>query len=133
MISRALVPYVSSIQALELSTKMAERYNELAAASEIPSVKATHAIEGNLLADAARSVELSGTELHDFDIAAVGAGLHHFQDPARAIGRLAERLKPGGVLLIVDFVEEEQGWLPSGADHTIHKHGFSQGEMKELM
>ncbi len=112
---------------------MAERYNELAAASEIPSVKATHAIEGNLLADAARSVELSGTELHDFDIAAVGAGLHHFQDPARAIGRLAERLKPGGVLLIVDFVEEEQGWLPSGADHTIHKHGFSQGEMKELM
>jgi len=38
---------------------------------------------------------------------------------------MAERLKPGGVLLIVDFVEEEQGWLPSGADHTIHKHGFS--------
>ena len=54
--------------------------------------------------------------------------------PSASIGRLAERLKVGGVLLIVDFLEEEdQVWQPSDADRTIHKHGFSEREMKEMM
>ncbi len=134
MISRALGPSVTSIQALDLSSKMVERFNELAASSEIPSVRNARAIEGNLLTDQEPPVELNGPELHNLDIAAVGVGLHHFDDPAKAIGRLAQRLKVGGVLLIVDFVEEEEkGRLPTGAEHTIHKHGFSEKEMKQLM
>ncbi len=134
MISRALGPSVTAIQALDLSSKMVERFNELAAASEIPSVRKARAIEGNLLTDQEPPVELNGPELHNFDIVAVGVAVHHFNDPAKAIGRLAQRLKVGGVLLIVDFVEEEEehGWLPTGAEHTIHKHGFSEKEMKEL-
>ena len=37
-------------------------------------------------------------------------------------------------MLIVAFVEEEeQDWLPTDADHTVHKHGFGVKEMKELM
>ena len=134
MISRALGPSVTSIQALDLSPKMVERFNELAASSEIPSVRKARAIEGNLLTDQEPPVELNGPELHNFDIAAVAGGVHHFNDPAKAIGRLAQRLKVGGVLLIVDFVEEEeQAWLPTGADYTISKHGFSEKEMKGLM
>lgn len=133
MISRALGPYVTSIQALDLSSKMIERFNALAASSEIPSVRKARAIEGNLLTGQEPVNELNGPELHDFDIAAIGGGLHHFNNPANAIGRLAQRLKVGGILLIVDFVEEDQGWLPTGAEHTIHKHGFSEKEMKEMM
>ena len=133
MISRALGPSVDSIQAIDLSSKMVERFNELAKESEIPSVRKTRAIEGNLFADPAPIAELNGPELHDFDIAAVGLGVHHFHDPAKAIGRLAQRLKKGGVLLIVDFIEEEQGWGASPADETIYKRGFSEAEMREMM
>ncbi|KAL2040622.1 hypothetical protein N7G274_006601 [Stereocaulon virgatum] len=133
-ISRALGPSVTSIQALDLSSKMVERFNELAVSSEIPSVRKARAIEGNLLTDDELPVELNGPEFHDFDVAAIGAGLHHFDDPAKAIGRLAERLRVGGVLLLVDFVDEgEHGRLPTGAEHTVRKHGFSEKEMKEMM
>ena len=134
MISRALGPSVDSIQAVDLSSKMIERFNELAKESDIPSVRKARAIEGNLLTDSEPSIALNGLELHDFDVAAVGMGVHHFHDPAKAIGRLAERLKVGGVLLIVDFLEEHDvAWHPSEADPTIHKHGLSEQEMKEMM
>ena len=116
MISRALGPSVTDIQALDLSAKMVERYNELAASSEIASVKKARARVGNILttnSDSSSSSSddesLNGAEFWNFDIAAVGGGLHHFDDPAEAIRRLAERLRDGGVLLIVDFVEEEAG------------------------
>ena len=136
MISRALGPYVTKITAIDLSSKMVERYTELARESEIPTVKDAKVMEGNLLAEAQPSKELSGPELYDFDIAAICAGFHHFADPDKAIERLAQRLRIGGVLLIVDFVEDEKGgWsgAPNGAEHTIHKHGFSEKEMRELM
>ncbi|KAK0515452.1 hypothetical protein JMJ35_001486 [Cladonia borealis] len=134
MISRALGPSVISIQALDLSSKMVSRFNELAATSEITFVRNARAIEGNLLTDEDPPSELNGPELHNFDIVAVGGGLHHFPNPAKAIGRFAQRLRVGGVLLISDFIEEEQGWvMPTGAEHTIYKYGFSESEMKGLM
>ena len=140
MISRALGPSVTSIQALDLSPNMVERFNEFAGSSETASVRKARAIVGNLLTVQPPPVELNGPELHNFDVVAVGGGLHHFEDPAKAIGRLAQRLKVGGVLLIVDFVKEgddggEAGYgrLPTGAEHTIRKYGFNESEMREMM
>lgn len=112
---------------------MVERYNDVAKDSEIPSVRNARAIEGNLLADSGPAEDLNRPDLQDFSIAAVGLGVHHFHDPAEAIGRLAQRLRPGGVLLIVDFVAEDQEWIASSADETIRKHGFDEREMKEMM
>lgn len=133
-LSRALGPYIITIQPLDLSPKMVSRYNELASTSEIPSVRNSRAIEGNLLTDSKPAAEFNGPEYHNFDIAAVGGGLHHFDDPTKAIARLAQRLKVGGVLLIVDFVEEAaQEWVPTSADPTIHKRGFCESEMREMM
>lgn len=43
-----------------------------------------------------------------FDVAAVGLGFHHFDDPALAARRLAERLRTGGVLVILDFLPHEK-------------------------
>ena len=139
MISRALGPSVTSIQALDLSPNVVERFNELAALSEIASVRKARAIVGNLLTDQSPP-ELDGPELHNFDVIAIGGALHHFDDPAKAIGRLAQRLKVGGVLLIVDFVEQGDdggeaghGRLPTGVEHTIRKNGFNEIEMREVM
>ena len=106
MISRALGPYVSTIQAVDISENMVTRYRGLAANSSIASVKNATARAGNLLTKAELPVELTGPELEDFSIAAVAAALHHFEDPALAIEKLAARVKPSGILLIIDFVEE---------------------------
>lgn len=45
-----------------------------------------------------------GAEFWGFDVAAVGLGFHHFDDPGLAAARLAARLRPGGVLVILDFL-----------------------------
>lgn len=36
--------------------------------------------------------------------------LHHFSDPAAALGQLAERVKPGGSLLVTELCSHDQGW-----------------------
>lgn len=133
VISCALGPYVDSILGIDLSPKMVERYNQLAATSPVPSMRKARAVEGNLLVDPEPSTELNTPDFFNFDVAAIGLGLHHFPDPEKAIERLAQRLGKGGVLLLVDFVEEDRPWEPSHADHTIHKHGFSEMELKGLM
>ena len=36
--------------------------------------------------------------------------LHHFSDPAAALGQLADRVKPGGSLLLTELCSHDQGW-----------------------
>lgn len=102
-----------------------------------------HAYQGDLCNPSDPSpVALSAPSFFDFDIAAVGLGLHHFDDPALAAKRLVERLRPGGVLLIIDF-------LPHQADHvrghgceldkehsqamaTVTHHGFSPETIRAI-
>ncbi|KAI5921743.1 hypothetical protein F4810DRAFT_320103 [Camillea tinctor] len=79
-----------------------------------------------------------------FDLAAVGAGFHHFADPGLAARRLAERLKPGGVLMVVDFLLEDgqghghghgrgQGLGHNhGGAHTVMHHGFTEAGMRDM-
>lgn len=75
-----------------------------------------YAYQGNLLdPNDPDPREFSSFDFQLFDIAVVGLGFHHFDDPALAAKRLVERLRPGGVLLILDF-------LPHGkvADVRLH-------------
>lgn len=62
-----------------------------------------------------------------FDLAVVGLGFHHFDDPELAARRLVARLRPGGVLMIIDFLPHApHGTGSSGAhghDHDDHDHG----------
>jgi SAM-dependent methyltransferase len=100
---------------------MVLEYNTSALNQGIPEYE-MHAVVGNLIDPSnTSSSELEAPEFYNFDIAAVGMGWHHFSDPSFAAKRLAERLKPGGVLLIIDFLPHE------GFDH-IHKHGNVKGE-----
>lgn len=71
-------------------------------------------------------------DLFDFDLAVVGLGLHHFDDPKLAIRRLLERLKDDtGVLLIVDFLPHDH--VPSEGKPTVAHHGFGEREMLASM
>lgn len=115
---------------IDLSEKMVDEYNK--AASSSPDLHAT-AIVGDLCAASPPPQNLQGPEYHDFDLAVIGLGFHHFEDPALAVQRLGERLKPGGVLVIIDFVPfgHEQRDMGEMA-HTIKHDGFTQEDMERL-
>ncbi|KAH8166405.1 hypothetical protein CIB48_g1878 [Xylaria polymorpha] len=121
MMSRALVPYTTQCVGLDISEEMVRAYNTRAENQGL-SPEEMHAVLGDLASETV-SDPLSSPELFDFDIAVVGGGFHHFGDPALAAKRLVERLKPGGVLLIWDF-------LPHGPPHrhSHHHHGHGEGE-----
>ena len=90
-------------------------------------VAVASAVVGNFLSEPATpAVE----EYRDYDVAAVGLGFHHFHDSALVLGRLAERVRAGGLVVILD-------WLPSGGrkdegrqgqGHDHGRHGDGNGD-----
>ena len=86
------------------------------------------AFTGNFLDPADPSpAAFAGQEFHGFDLAVVGLGFHQLNDSILAATKLAERLKIGGVLLIVDFPTDEKA---SEQDHDggfWRKHGHGSG------
>jgi SAM-dependent methyltransferase len=91
-----------------------------------------HAVHGNLFDKASPNpAEFDSPEWQNFDIAAVGFGFHHFEDVTHSARMLKERLRPGGVLVINDFLEggdvqaDEDGKPIEGSEgnHAVHKHG----------
>lgn len=98
--------------------------------TEAPSSQtfSAHAVVGNLLEEGEASSHLQAPEFFNFDLAVVGAGFHHFTDVQRAADLLTERLKPGGVLMILDFLSFES---KEKVEYIAH-HGFSEERVREL-
>lgn len=109
---------------------MVQKYNETARASGL-SPEQANAVVGDLCGEKVPE-HLSGPDWFNFDVAVIGLGFHHFEDPKLAIKRLTERLKPEtGVLVIVDFLPFERE--PNGTNqHTIKHTGFNRAQMVKL-
>jgi SAM-dependent methyltransferase len=131
---QTLGPYVTTTRGIDISPNMVSTYNtRMSSASLSPAFSASH---GDLLdkSDAAPSA-FAGAEFHDFDIATVGFGFHHFADVVHAARQLKLRLRPGGVLVINDFLEggdllaDEHGAQVPGTEgnHAVHTHGHGHG------
>ncbi|KAL3491569.1 S-adenosyl-L-methionine-dependent methyltransferase [Aspergillus germanicus] len=132
-ISLALAPFVSSVVGLDISDGMIEEFNKNV--HEAGRSDTMTGIKANLLADSAPA-EVSGPEYFDFDIVVVSMALHHFEHPGKALKCLGERLKNGGVMMIMDLIPEQHhdhGLHQMGeVVHTISKHGFSAEEMQKM-
>lgn len=110
-----------------------QRYNDDAKAAGIPSER-VNAVVGDLCADEVPD-DLKTAEYFNFDIAVIGLGFHHFDNPVRAIQRLTERLKTAtGVLLIIDFLpfDEEAGAVSDPWKGTIKTRGFTKTNIEKL-
>ncbi|TVY80996.1 putative methyltransferase [Lachnellula suecica] len=133
LVSRALAPYVTQCVGIDLSEGMVAEYNKSVANQGITPSEMSAQV-GNLLDPSNPSpAALSGPELYEFDISAVGLGFHHFDDPALAAKRLVERLKPGGTLLIIDFQpHEHMHHHTHAAAKTVTHMGFSEVDVKRM-
>ncbi|KAF5552215.1 hypothetical protein FNAPI_7130 [Fusarium napiforme] len=134
--SRALAPYVSVVRGIDISSKMVEQYNMLAEAAGFDPEK-MRAIHGDLMnPEASPSAELDTPEFNDFDLIVMCMALHHVQDYAAMIQRLSEKLRPNGILLIIDLVASSESGLPEApkakelSNHTMSKMGFTEKEVK---
>jgi SAM-dependent methyltransferase len=108
---------------------MVKAYNTRFSPSDEAEHLNAHAFVGNLLAEELPDT-ISTPEFFNFDLAVVGMGFHHFDNLELATKRLVDRLKPGGVFLIIDFVTHQKEDSP--AIHTIAHHGFDQHQVEKI-
>ncbi|KAF4969748.1 hypothetical protein FSARC_3091 [Fusarium sarcochroum] len=128
MLSRVLAQHTSEAVGVDLSKDMVGVYNAQAQSQG----SSRQAYQGNL-ADPkdASPAAFADAKFFDFDVAGVGLGFHHFDKPELASKRLAERLRPGGVLFIVDFVAHKID-PEYAAMRGITHHGFSEEHIKKM-
>ena len=98
---------------IDIADRMVETYNGKAKDRGLFPEKMS-AFQGNLVAEdgSEENKKLSDPQLFNFDVVGIANALHHMEDPAFAIKRLLQRVKPGGILLIIDFISG------SGASHS---------------
>ncbi|GJN72616.1 methyltransferase domain-containing protein [Purpureocillium lilacinum] len=131
IVSMTMAPYASTLRGIDISGGMVEQYNDTARRLGLPTEK-MHGTRGDLLNDADA---INGPEFRDFNATLMSMALHHVADPAKMIKNLAERLAPGGSLVIIDWVSHGRtppGQTPHPASHTVTRHGFSEEEMKAM-
>jgi SAM-dependent methyltransferase len=126
-VSRALAPYASQVVGFDLSPAMTHVYNQIAENQGLTEDE-MHAYVANIIEDADTTpAELKGPKFQNFNLAIVGLGFHHFEDPERSAKRLAERLEDGGVLAIIDFLPHTHSH-----NHHGHNHHGHDGEGKAV-
>lgn len=112
---------------------MVNEYNERFSAQTEGEKLNARAYHANLLDPAGAPEFLNNTKFFDFDLVAVGFGFHHFENLPVVTQRLSQRLKPGGVLMILDFYSHEKDDMGDDpAINTIAHHGFTESQIKAL-
>ncbi|KPI42277.1 uncharacterized protein AB675_9759 [Cyphellophora attinorum] len=130
----ALAGHADEFVGLDLSDGMVAEYNSRA---QREGLDIAHATQADLLSKdedtmAKTTASFSGPEHHDFDLAIVGLGFHHFEDLPHATKILADRLKPGGTLAIVDLMSHEMEDNPTNIKKIVAHAGFGQETVKKL-
>ncbi|KAF4499046.1 2-heptaprenyl- -naphthoquinone [Fusarium agapanthi] len=128
MLSRVLAQHTSEAIGIDLSEEMVRVYNVQAQSQG----SSRQAYQGNLADPEDPSpTAFADSKFFGFDVAGVGLGFHHFDKPDLASKQLAERLNPGGVLFIIDFVAHKINPKDAALRGITH-HGFIEDEIKKM-
>ncbi|GKU20590.1 unnamed protein product [Fusarium langsethiae] len=135
--SRALAPFMSTVRGLDISPSMAEQYNKMALKAGYTQTK-MHAIQGDIIEpESTPCAELDTPAFFDFDLIVMCMALHHIEDPDDMILQLSERLRPGGLLLIIDWVSHSDSkggeggtWKMDFSKLSVNRMGFEEDEVR---
>ena len=125
------------VRGMDISSGIVSQYNQMAQKEGFPS-ETMRAIQGDLLNPAATpSPELNSVEFFNFDVIVMCMALHHVENYTDMIQKLADRLRPGGALVIIDWVAISESGCPVAAqamelsNHTMTRMGFEEIDVKE--
>jgi SAM-dependent methyltransferase len=147
MVSSTLLGQFDIIRGIDISETSVASYNEMAQQSGIP-FEQMHAVQGSI-PPPLENILLATEEFFNFDLIVISMALHHIEDQAGLLSGLYERLRSGGVLIVIDlapdtdahFHENECGenedyhaQHKARVHHTISNHdGFELDDMRELL
>lgn len=139
LVTEALAPHFTSAIGIDVSTAMVERYQATAARLG-RGPDQMKAVRGDFLASGGKDGLRHGPavtdplleehEIWDFDLVATSMALHHFEDPAGAIGKLASHLRPGGKMLVISWTPKD-GTTPAQKEYEEELRALSQEERDE--
>ncbi|KAF2454665.1 S-adenosyl-L-methionine-dependent methyltransferase [Lineolata rhizophorae] len=127
-------PYATFIRGVDVSPKTVEKYNDNNTIKAIREhADSAIAVVGDMVNDPTSESIINTPEFFNFDVVCTNYSLHHFDDAATAIERLAERLRPGGTFIAVDFVSSEGDSEMTGDFKAIMPvRGFSEGGLRAM-
>ena len=125
--SQILHPKFSQCIGVDLAEGMLAKYRETAVDLGL-SEQQMKAVRGNLLAPIVDPTNppLSDEELSNFDLVAICMALHHVDDIELAVKRLAEKLRPGGVLLVIDWAKMDNPPASASVEHIDNQSHINQ-------
>ena len=129
--TQVLQPYFSQFIGVDLAEGMLAKYRETAVELGL-SEQQMKAVRGNLLAPKVGPTDppTSDEELSNFDLVAMCMALHHVDDLELAMKRLAEKLRPGGVLLVIDWAKMDNAPISASVGHTDNQNHNSQHQQQ---
>ena len=127
------MPFVSQAVGLDFSEGMVVEYNKWAAARGFGPERA-HAYQYNILNDdEVQAVTRQKPELvSNFDVVVLGSALHHVDDPAKLLERLAKCLRAGGVCVVLDKAPDTDENIESTSAATEKPRAFTEAGMRQL-
>ncbi|KAI0107212.1 S-adenosyl-L-methionine-dependent methyltransferase [Nemania sp. FL0031] len=142
VVSTTLFAHADVIRGIDVSDHMVDAYNRLAGQLGAYPQRMS-AVQGNVLDDehdGGSSAAMNGPEFSDVDVVFMTMALHHIQDPVALLSKLVQRLRPGGVLILVDWLAASNpgssvggasvGAIPPGFSshlHATHSHSHGHG------
>lgn len=122
---QALLPHhpLATFHGLDIATAQVTRFN-----NEATKILGEHdgkdrmlAVQGDLLAP---TPSLTGADWSDFDVAIISMALHHIIDPIALLDKLKQRVRKGGVIVVVDWLvddDKEKGEVGEKYDESKMK------------
>ncbi len=132
LLAMFLAPRCKTVYAVDQSEAMIQQlHNKLDAQKNDGSngISNIVAVVTDILDGAASNGELKGKQ---FDVITCTNSYHHLSDPAKVTQVLAEYLKPGGHLAVVDLVKTEKSAEFHSAPRTVEQEDGSHKQVQEF-
>ncbi|KAF3091737.1 hypothetical protein TWF102_008716 [Orbilia oligospora] len=129
VVSLSLLPYTTQIRALDVNPHQVSEYNRRSLGSSYPP-SLIRAEEADIFLPDSSSIpaKFNEEEYKNFDYAICSAALHHVDNPALGVQRLADRVKVGGRVVIIEFLERDLNALAEGSVISPAEAGMASEE-----